>query len=339
MKKLAVVLIIIIVICSGILYYKIINTKRELAKAEEQKLNIENEYNYDEYRDDVIEPRISKSTQVKNNGTVSNTNITSENTQNENNNHIYQNNNQRKVTTSTNIQQNKTNVNTQIQTQDKNSNQGVPQTNTQNKVEHKIENKVVEQPKKEEPKYMVIESSTLVGKFSGYGTNNIYMLEKGMAYIQTDYTAEYASLINPKVEIRLYAGLSDTKYAIYVEGMQKYAKVDMMPTRRSTAVFPQKEYSYYNRIIQSFAGSGVLNSSATKPYMDKMKDIENNWTSLGVGRVIGLSNLTYWTQISSKTGTFSPNANVILATYNNKAYMHIDGISGYIEVEKYINKR
>jgi len=40
MKKLAIVLMAIIVICSGILYYKIINTKKELAKAEEQKLNI-----------------------------------------------------------------------------------------------------------------------------------------------------------------------------------------------------------------------------------------------------------------------------------------------------------
>jgi len=333
MKKLAIVLMAIIVICSGILYYKIINTKKELAKAEEQKLNIENEYNYNEYRDDVIEPRISKSTQVKNNRTVSNTNITSTNTQNENNNYTYQNNSQRTVTTPTNIQQPKTNINTQIQNQTNNSNKGIPQTNTQNKVE----NKVVEQPKKEEPKYIVIESSTLVGKFSGYATNNIYMLEKGMAYIQTDYTAEYASLINPKVEIRLYAGLSDTKYAIYVEGMQRYAKVDMMPTRRSTTVFPQKEYSYYNGIIQSLAGSGVLNSSATKPYTDKMKDIENNWTNLGTGRVIGLANLTYWTQISSNTGTFNPNANVIIATYNNKTYMHIDGISGYIEVEEYNN--
>jgi len=119
-----------------------------------------------------------------------------------------------------------------------------------------------------------------VGKMSIYTMR--YMLEKGMAYIQTDYTAEYASLINPKVEIRLYAGLSDTKYAIYVEGMQRYAKVDMMPTRRSTTVFPQKEYSYYNGIIQSLAGSGVLNSSATKPYTDKMKDIENKYQKQGI---------------------------------------------------------
>lgn len=176
-------------------------------------------------------------------------------------------------------------------------------------------------------------NSKIRNKFSGYGNSNIYWLESGSAFIQTDYTTERETLSNPSVEVRYYVG--SKQYKLYVNGMSTDVQVVSLNSRNGNVVFPEQEYYKYNGILQGLAGSGTLNSSSTKPYFDKLDDIKNNWTKLSPGRVICVSNTSYWEQIDSSVGTFKENAEVIVGYYNGKYYMLIDGIPNPILVKNY----
>ncbi len=71
--------------------------------------------------------------------------------------------------------------------------------------------------------------------------------------------------------------------------MSTDVEVASLNVRKGNVVFPQQEYSKYNQIVQSLAGSGSINSSSTKPYFDKLDDIKNNWTKLCQGRRVCIS--------------------------------------------------
>ncbi len=184
--------------------------------------------------------------------------------------------------------------------------------------------------------YSVYVNSNIRNYFSGYGFKNIYVLDNGVVVIQTDLTTEYKQLTNPKVELRVYNGDKKLNYKMYVAGMNKEVNVDLIyEVRGGYLVYPEREYYKYNAILQSYAGSGVLNSSATKPIKDKIEDIKNNWTHLEPNRVLCISNITYWQQIDTITGTFEPNTRVTVATYKGITYMIIDGFKKNIIVQKY----
>ena len=216
-----------------------------------------------------------------------------------------------------------------------NSNKQDENYTTSTKNETILENKKEEEKQEEEEKleYVVQVNTRIENKFKGYGNNNIYVLENGGAFIQTDWTSQKKSLTNPRVELRYY--VSEKQFKLYVDGMKSDVQVAYLYERRGNTVFPQLEYSKYNGIIQGFAGSGVLNSSMTKPYFDKLEDIKNNWTILGQGRVICVSNTSYWEQIDNSTGTFKENAKVIVGKYNENYYMLIEGIDNPILVREY----
>ena len=181
--------------------------------------------------------------------------------------------------------------------------------------------------------YVVEMTNKLRNKFKGYGNGNIYLLESGGMFIQTDWTSQKRILTNPRVELRYYA--KEKQYRLYVSGMNTDVEVSSLNPRKGETVFPQLEYSKYNEIIQSFAGSGTINSSSTKPYFDKLEDIKTNWTRLEQGRVICVSNTSYWEQIDNSTGTFEENAKVWVGEYNDNYYMLIEGIDSPILVRKY----
>lgn len=210
-----------------------------------------------------------------------------------------------------------------------NSNKQEESDNTSNKSETIVENKEEE----EKLEYVVQLNTKLENKFKGYGNNNIYVLEDGGVFIQTDWTSQKKSLTNPRVELRYYVG--EKQFKLYVEGMKSDVQVASLYARSGYAVFPQLEYSKYNKIVQSLAGSGTINSSSTKPYFDKLEDIKNNWTKLGEGRVICVSNTSYWEQIDNSTGTFKENAKVLVGSYNGNYYMLIEGIDNPILVRQY----
>lgn len=181
--------------------------------------------------------------------------------------------------------------------------------------------------------YVVQLTTRIKNSFKGYGSNNIYWLESGAAFIQTDFKWERNNLSNPKAELRYYAGTQ--QFRLYVDGMSTDVEVASLNVRKGNTVFPQQEYSKYSKIVQSFAGTGTINSSSTKPYFDKLDDIKNNWTKLCQGRVICISGTSYWEQIDSSVGTFEENSEVIVGSYNGNYYMLIDGIVNSILVKSY----
>lgn len=213
-----------------------------------------------------------------------------------------------------------------------NSNKQEENDNTSNKSETTVNNKE-EEEEEEKLEYVVQLNTELENKFKGYGNNNIYVLEEGGAFIQTDWTSQKKSLTNPRVELRYYVG--EKQFKLYVEGMKSDVQVASLYARSGYAVFPQLEYSKYSAKVESFISSGILNSSMSKPYMDKLEDIKNNWTKLGQGRVICVSNTSYWEQIDNSTGTFKENAKVLVGSYNGNYYMLIEGIDNPILVRQY----
>ena len=181
--------------------------------------------------------------------------------------------------------------------------------------------------------YVVQLTTRVKNTFKGYGNNNIYWLESGAAFIQTDFTRERETLSKPQAELRYY--VKTQQFKLYIDGMSTDVEVASLNVRKGNVVFPQQEYSKYNQIVQSLAGSGSINSSSTKPYFDKLDDIKNNWTKLCQGRVVCISGTSYWEQIDSSVGTFEENAEVIVGSYNGKDYMLIDGIVNSILVKSY----
>lgn len=181
--------------------------------------------------------------------------------------------------------------------------------------------------------YVVQLTTRVKNTFKGYGNNNIYWLESGAAFTQTDFTRERETLGKPQAELRYY--VKTQQFKLYIDGMSTDVEVASLNVRKGNVVFPQQEYSKYNQIVQSLAGSGSINSSSTKPYFDKLDDIKNNWTKLCQGRVVCISGTSYWEQIDSSVGTFEENAEVIVGSYNGKDYMLIDGIVNAILVKSY----
>ena len=315
MKKTVIILLIIIIVSSIILAYKIISSQKEgidIADA-----NIYDEYTYDTYYNSEKNYDNEK-------------NIIIQKQPNTNNNQPIQ----------TEVVESEQNRQILDETSSNHNNyQSAPQTSTENAQKKTIattntNNTYVTQPKEEVNLDYVAQMNTKIrNQFKGYGNNNIYWLENGSTFIQTDSTWERKTLNNPNVELRYYVG--SKQYKLYVEGMKTDVQVASLNARKGTVVFPQQEYSKYNRIVQGLAGSGTINSSSTKPYFDKLNDIKNNWTKLGHGKVICVSGTSYWEQIDSSVGTFKENAEVIVGSYNNNNYMLIDGISEPILVKNY----
>ena len=332
MKKTVISLIIIILIFGTILFFQIYNSsdKQTIANVKLSEENNIKFYHDNEtsstYKKDIVKNITEEKEQtneeylIKDTSKNSNTKI-SDKTNNqivneqEKKNDVIKENLDIKSTESTNSTSTSNNINTNT---DKNNKKDKESTNKE---------------ETETPKNYISINSKILGKFTGYNYYNIYFLDNGYTLIQIDIINENKTLSNPNAEIRMYSD----HYELYVEGMSNHIKVDpVYDVRRGNLVFPQKEYSKYNAVLQSAAGSGVLNSSAYKPYREKLEDIENNWTKLGTGRILCLSNYTYWEQVdNSETGIFEENAQAIVVTYKEKSYMIISGIKNYFEVKKY----
>ena len=326
MKRTIIILIFIIVVFGGILFYKIENSKKEFINLQMSEKNTNN-VNIESDVAEITKNDNLQNAKIKNNISSSkNTTIAEEKKQPTNTTSIIVNTTKKKTTS-------QPNENTK-----KDSTTSTHKATTSDTIKNTITNsiKTEDASNKEESTTMYASLGTykIINKFTGYNYNNIYILSNGLAYIQTDYTLEFSDKGNQTAELRILSN-SDSTYGLYVSGMNKYVEIDMMNTFKSYTVFPQKEYSYYKSKLEEASARGVLNSSSTKPYFEKIEEIKNNWTHLGYGRVIGLGNFTYWKQISSHTDTFLPNAETYRITYNNKNYLYIDGINDFIEVEKY----
>lgn len=327
MKKTVIVLLSIILVLAIVLIYKFISRTNE--DIDVASINTNEEISsdlYSGYRDDFVEEvKANLIVTYKNRNQIRKNNDDEEiNQDNKIEMNTQQSNNQNYSSYNNNNQQSINNSNSKVEKQEK----------TQSKTENNKTTVVKEEEKKEEKLEYVVQLTTKIeNKFKGYANNNIYILENGGAFIQTDWTSETKRLSNPEVEIRYYVG--EKQFKLYVDGMKSDVQVAYLYERRGNTVFPQLEYSKYNEIIQGLAGSGTINSSSTKPYFDKLDDIKNNWTKLGQGRVICVSNTSYWEQIDNSTGTFKENADVIVGTYNGNSYMVIEGIDDPILVRQY----
>ena len=333
MKKTVISLIIIILILGTILFYKIYNSPKKETTANS---NLNKEDNIEFYHNDEENSLYQQNKMEKTN--INEKNNSEENTISQYNNNIDKKN---KISEKTNI--NKTdNDETRIAeskpkistnstfTNNNYSNNETVNNTTDNNYSN---NKNVNNTTSEIPKNYVSINSKISGKFAGYKYYSIYFLENGYTLIQVDLTSEGKTLYSPNVEVRMYT----EHYELYVEGMKNHVKVDpVYDVRTGNLVFPQIELSKYNAVLQHAAGSGVLNSSAYEPYRKKIEDIENNWTQLGIGRVLALSNYTYWEQLdNSVTERFKENVQAKVVTYKQKSYMIVDGITNYFEVKKY----
>lgn len=318
MKKTVIILLIIIFVSSIILAYKIISSPKENNSIADANIYQDEIYDTDVVSDDVDNPIIMHEQSTQNNQSIQpEIDTIQENYQQE----ITEQETQQYISDSTPI----TNNNKPTTSTNNKNNYNKPSTNT--------DNSYTEESNEPKLEYIVQLNTRVKNKFKGYGSDNIYWLENGTTFIQTDTTWEMKTLNNPNVELRYYVG--SKQYKLYVEGMKTDVQVVSLNARKGNVVFPQQEYSKYNKIVQGFAGSGTINSSSTKPYFDKLNDIKNNWTKLGQGRVICVSGTSYWEQINSTVGTFTENAEVIVGLYNGNYYMLIDGIEQPILVKSY----
>lgn len=327
MKKTVIVLLSIILVLAIVLIYKFISRTNE--DIDVASINTNEEISsdlYSGYRDNFVEEvKANLIVTYKNRNQIRKNNDDEEiNQDNKIEMNTQKSNNQNYSSYNNNSQQSINNSNSKVEKQE----------TTQSKTENNKTTVVKEEEKEEEKLEYVVQLTTKIeNKFKGYENNNIYVLENGGAFIQTDWTSETKRLSNPEVELRYYVG--EKQFKLYVDGMKSDVQVASLYARKGNTVFPQLEYSKYNAKVESFISTGTLNSSMSKPYIDKLDDIKNNWTKLGQGRVICVSNTSYWEQIDNSTGTFKENAEVIVGTYNGNSYMVIEGIDDPILVRQY----
>ena len=224
MKKAVIVLLIIILLFSIILIYKITSsTNKDISVADknnnqEEIYDIYTKYNITEPENQTIVkdqttsnnnnkyvqsevytkpiPNINQSTQTEANISVSTNNKTSVNSSNDN---YY-----KKPETTTNY-----------------SNISKEDINTD--VDAKLD-------------YVVQLTTRVKNTFKGYGNNNIYWLESGAAFTQTDFTRERETLGKPQAELRYY--VKTQQFKLYIDGMSTDVEVASLNVRKGNVVFP-----------------------------------------------------------------------------------------------------
>ena len=65
--------------------------------------------------------------------------------------------------------------------------------------------------------YVVQLTTRVKNTFKGYGNNNIYWLQSGAAFTQTDFTRERETLGKPQAELRYY--VKTQQFKLYIDGM------------------------------------------------------------------------------------------------------------------------
>lgn len=292
MKRTVIILLIIILVCSIILFVKVQESKKNLDTL--SKINSNDTMPIDDF-DNSFDENITNETQQQDNINVSPNNTTkSQNKQSWNDKEVQEALQARQKVLDKEKQK-------QLQQQKKQQQKQQQEQHQQSSTQQALPQQTL--PQQTLPNIGIYNTNTVIesrieNAFNGFNQYAIFELSNGQVWIQTQYKYSYHYAYRP--EATIYR--ANARYYIMVDGMNDTVEVQQVTSYRKS------------RIKKAVSSSGYSTTSAS---------INNTYF---------LNDGTVWRQTGLGLGLFLSNANVLIVKYGIDYYMQIDGVNGGLKV-------